>query len=619
MQLDRTNLVIRTRSAAEIGDLTWMVLRRYPVAVSLAFTMTAWPWMVINMAVLSPPILRESRLGLGDAEAYPEILRYVIWMLTLVFLQCPLAGLGTTYYLGQAVFERRPAMISVWRQVRRRFWPALWVLGVQRLALIATLVCLGRLWFAAHPFFDGFLPFVFVVVASIHRAARPFAPEILLLEQCPLKKRRETDISFSFRSAGLHVPMASELTGRFVLTSIVLAGLTGAIIYSGISVLTLLAGNRGSGLFSLLVLVPIGCWTVAAVSVVTRFLQYLDTRIRLEGWDVELALRAEAQRQFGGKALSDRRGAKASKIDATPPTGAITQGASPVTAATVARGWLIGFAVVVGGTWWHGEVKAQTPGTATVVSPAEPGVSGVSDSVWYDEAAQTLRPIEVADSTRDSVHRDSRWLPEAKSITNRGSGSPAGGTAGGAGGGGGGGGGAWGGLGTAPGWLVIVVLLFVLAAIVAFLLQKMEPKDATVAGKRLSRRAIEEDDEAMIDRINRLPPQLRRTDVNMRSEAERLMNAGQFDLAVILLYGHQLLLLDRAGWLRLGRHKTNRQYLRECRRSDVQGHALLQQTVESFESSYFGDHSIAPERFEQLWRGNLELETLTDRHLGRAA
>ena len=30
-----------------------------------------------------------------------------------------------------------------------------------------------------------------------------------------------------------------------------------------------------------------------------RLLSYLDTRIRLEGWEVELAIRVEAMRQFG--------------------------------------------------------------------------------------------------------------------------------------------------------------------------------------------------------------------------------------------------------------------------------------------------------------------------------
>jgi len=47
-------------------------------------------------------------------------------------------------------------------------------------------------------------------------------------------------------------------------------------------------------------LIRIGCpasmWLVAIYVAVVRFLSYLDTRIRNEGWEVELLLRAEASR-----------------------------------------------------------------------------------------------------------------------------------------------------------------------------------------------------------------------------------------------------------------------------------------------------------------------------------
>jgi len=49
----------------------------------------------------------------------------------------------------------------------------------------------------------------------------------------------------------------------------------------------------------LLVFFPLSLWCVAGISVIIRILNYLDTRIRLEGWEVELSVRAEALRQFG--------------------------------------------------------------------------------------------------------------------------------------------------------------------------------------------------------------------------------------------------------------------------------------------------------------------------------
>ncbi len=97
--------------------------------------------------------------------------------------------------------------------------------------------------------------------------------------------------------------------------------------------------------------------------------------------------------------------------------------------------------------------------------------------------------------------------------------------------------------------------------------------------------------------MKHLPAELRRTDVNLRSEAERLMREGQYDQAIILLFGHQLLLLDRFGMLRLNRGKTNRKYVRETRAVDGELAGRLQDTVNAFERSYFGRHSIAQREF----------------------
>ena len=57
-------------------------------------------------------------------------------------------------------------------------------------------------------------------------------------------------------------------------------------------------------LFVLLVIYPLSLWCVAGISVMVRLLNYLDCRIRLEGWEVELAVRAEAMRQFGDDSVA---------------------------------------------------------------------------------------------------------------------------------------------------------------------------------------------------------------------------------------------------------------------------------------------------------------------------
>ena len=48
--------------------------------------------------------------------------------------------------------------------------------------------------------------------------------------------------------------------------------------------------------YDLLIAYPIALWVVVAWFSIMRFLSYLDLRIRHEGWEVELLMRAEALR-----------------------------------------------------------------------------------------------------------------------------------------------------------------------------------------------------------------------------------------------------------------------------------------------------------------------------------
>ena len=48
--------------------------------------------------------------------------------------------------------------------------------------------------------------------------------------------------------------------------------------------------------FTVQLCLPLSMWMVAWFFTVFRFMSYLDTRIRQEGWEVELRLRAEAIR-----------------------------------------------------------------------------------------------------------------------------------------------------------------------------------------------------------------------------------------------------------------------------------------------------------------------------------
>ncbi|MEM9827386.1 MAG: DUF4129 domain-containing protein [Planctomycetota bacterium] len=255
---------------------------------------------------------------------------------------------------------------------------------------------------------------------------------------------------------------------------------------------------------------------------------------------------------------------------------------------------------------------------------AQDAGSLLPDSIWFDADTGNAQAVPVKDSVRDSVNRDSRWLPKPKKLSKpkpaeaakgQGANAAGGGTGGGTGGGFSGMGLS---LGNLFGWLLIILLVGLAAVALYALMSRFEPDD--VGGSQSARRRQrQKPDEQTLERIAALPPELRRTDVNMRSEAERLMGEGQYDLAIILLFGHQLLTLDGVGMIRLQRGKTNRRYLRECRGADRDAAGALRQTTELFERSFFGGHAIAPDDFARAWKANELLERVADSRPGVAA
>ncbi|MAI71531.1 MAG: hypothetical protein CMM01_11530 [Rhodopirellula sp.] len=232
-------------------------------------------------------------------------------------------------------------------------------------------------------------------------------------------------------------------------------------------------------------------------------------------------------------------------------------------------------------------------------------------TVWFDAEQNSLKPVDVKPQTDDSLNRNSRWLPKPKPVKKSKSISssslPQPNT----------GGAATPGTGlfntglsalNLLGWLIlgIVVLAFVVAIFYAFSRAELHTKRVGRGGQRsLSGKTP---DEQTLERMKHLPKELRRTDVNLRSEAQRLMQASQYDQAIILLFAHQLLLLDRYGMLRLNRGKTNRRYIRETRSVNAQIAGCLEATITSFERSYFGRHKITRIEFADTWRLNDQLE-----------
>lgn len=299
MQLDRTHVKVRVRTLSEIGDLALIMLRQYPKAIAGAFLIGAAPWIICNAVLLYWLPIREAGYGLDDEEAKSELIRYAWWMALLVFLQTPAAGVITTIYLGQAVFEQKPTLSSAILEARKQF--ANWFphLAIYRLA-IPTMVVIGFCWGTeGNVGVDVLLAGLIFVVALILRGARPYVPEMILLELCPIRTKDKSKINLSRRSKSLHGPGGGDVGSRFIAVGFMLVALCASLTYSMIWARGVMTANWELGLVTLLVFYPLALWMVAGISVLVRLLTYLDTRIRFEGWDVELALRAEAMRQFG--------------------------------------------------------------------------------------------------------------------------------------------------------------------------------------------------------------------------------------------------------------------------------------------------------------------------------
>ena len=96
------------------------------------------------------------------------------------------------------------------------------------------------------------------------------------------------------RAKHLHSSSSGELFSRAMLSSLIAIPLFGCVLGILLCVDYLFDISVSFGSLPAVIYMPIAAWLVAGVLAVSRFLSYIDIRIRQEGWDVELQLRAEA-------------------------------------------------------------------------------------------------------------------------------------------------------------------------------------------------------------------------------------------------------------------------------------------------------------------------------------
>ena len=262
MRIDQAQITIRERSWLDNLDLALHVIRAHAGPVLVCALVGVLPMMVVNYAIVN------SFYGSQLAED-ADFDAFVLAML-LVMIEAPLATAPLTLYLGQALFLEDPNP----REMARHFLQCLPQLILFQLFVRTALIL---------PIVTWFIPY----------AMWPYLNEVILLERNPLVGRRG-QLSTMQRNSLLHRGSSGDYVVRGLAAGLLALALVFALwMTQSISFEWLLGLQQGwtAQVLSL----QCALWIVAAYFAVARFLAYLDQRIRGEGWEVELFLRAQRQ------------------------------------------------------------------------------------------------------------------------------------------------------------------------------------------------------------------------------------------------------------------------------------------------------------------------------------
>ncbi|MFW6168875.1 MAG: hypothetical protein ACODAD_00195 [Planctomycetota bacterium] len=294
MELDKTRIVVRERDVFDILDLALQVLRLHFVPLCITMFMGAFPWMIINYLVLRWMLPTE--VGLLDSGGpLGGYVRYLWTMMVLVSIQAPMASIFSTVYLGKALFVERPrlwhAVTEVPRMLPRLTWFHVFLRGI--LPAVCLVIAIDR----NTPFSkaEALLLLLFAAV-MLRRATSPFLNEIILLERNPVGSRKPGVVTIRRRLVMLHAAASRSTMGLMILVGLYALGLAVGLAIAFHAVQGVLFGEWNWRRVGPLFLWPLAMWSTVAYTTVVRFLSYIDLRIRHEGWEVELRMRAEENR-----------------------------------------------------------------------------------------------------------------------------------------------------------------------------------------------------------------------------------------------------------------------------------------------------------------------------------
>lgn len=283
MQLDRCHIVVRERDFTQLLDLAMRVARMHlgplaaawacgvlPLTAFWAVLIGLWSGMFAAGGTIAPSNI-EYLLRWLDSSEGGGAPGYLFFLAVAVYWTAPFASSPLTLVLGKLLFEDRPSLRAVVGQ---------WLHSLPQL-LVETVLRRG-LWM---------LTCAGVVVPA---AMRVYAAEVILLERNPWRAGRGL-ISTPQRIAGLHGFWFGTLFARW-LVSVVAAWILTVSFWLSLRVVCRVLFGPTEVFWDLLVFYPCSLALTTGYFAVVRFLSYLDLRIRREGWEVELLLRAEGDR-----------------------------------------------------------------------------------------------------------------------------------------------------------------------------------------------------------------------------------------------------------------------------------------------------------------------------------
>jgi hypothetical protein len=252
MLYDRTLIQIRERSFLDLLDLSLYIVRARARLIATTALVGIVPWAALNYWILSNP-------------EFPTF----AWI-ALLLLEAPWATAPLTLVLGDLMFDVPPSIPRMFKTFVASL-PAL-LIGqfLVRGIMLVTFVC--------YPFMP---------------AQYPFLNEVILLERVPAHRqfRRSRALNRGFEGESF-VRWLGQLFlgGTFALCFWMSAKTIGsALVGKELTWANPSATDYSGSLFQT------GVWIAIAFFGVYRFFSYIDRRIRLEGWELDLRLKAVAR------------------------------------------------------------------------------------------------------------------------------------------------------------------------------------------------------------------------------------------------------------------------------------------------------------------------------------